>query len=567
MSDASPPRYLGSIRLGEKLGEGGEGTIYLCADRPGEVVKQYLSSSRPDADKQRKLEWMIQAGTPELRKCAAWPSELVRDDQGDVLGLVMPAVTDAEKLISIYNPSLRSEINFEKQFSFDVTVAVNLARAVGRVHQAGHVIGDVNEGNFLVTPDGRVTLIDCDSFQINSDEDVFLCGVGRPEYTPPELQGRSFAGLLRTSNHDAFGLAVLIFNLFYRGYHPYSGVRTAGDESSLADMIKRHRFAAGRRHAAELWPTDRLPLMAHGGGVAQVFERAFAPDAGVADRPNPRTWVRTLMKLGRELGPCAAQRKHLFWQGEGSNWPNGCPWCEMGRGLEGRTSANVPGYELASSGLVSPRASASPLRTASKLWAAIDSEPPPSEDPPLPEDRPWYEDNTVPQNLTVREYLVVLLLGTAMVMTPLLLPSIFKLLLVFPAMWLWKAWNAYPLRRVIKPGLGRRYIPRWEAVKVAERLYREEKWEYVSGTSMKRFEDKHERFRRVATELQELESDRSRNQNMKAQRIAELRDVLRDGPQELRDLRILIESERQVAYDRLWERWDVLQRYKYNRSL
>jgi DNA-binding helix-hairpin-helix protein with protein kinase domain len=64
-------------------------------------------------------------------------------------------------------------------------------------------------------------LIDCDSFQITDGAHVFRCPVEVPEFTPPELQGSAFDSQTRTAQHDAFGLAVLIFYLLFLGRHPF----------------------------------------------------------------------------------------------------------------------------------------------------------------------------------------------------------------------------------------------------------------------------------------------------------------------------------------------------------
>ena len=40
---------------------------------------------------------------------------------------------------------------------------------VDEVHSVGAVVGDVNEGNLLVSQNGTVSLIDCDSYQISAN--------------------------------------------------------------------------------------------------------------------------------------------------------------------------------------------------------------------------------------------------------------------------------------------------------------------------------------------------------------------------------------------------------------
>lgn len=76
----------------------------------------------------------------------------------------------------------------------------------------------MNERNLLVsTHDATVRIIDCDSFQVRAGSQLFVCEVGVPLYTPPELQGAALGE--RTVVHDLFGLAVVIFQLLFVGGH------------------------------------------------------------------------------------------------------------------------------------------------------------------------------------------------------------------------------------------------------------------------------------------------------------------------------------------------------------
>ena len=166
---------------------------------------------------------MAEAVSPSLLKIAAWPIDLLSDNKGVVRGFIMPRVVTRRDIHELYSPKSRAEAFPEADFRFLVHVAANIARAFAVVHEQGHVLGDVNHGNLLVGADGTVMLIDCDSFQIGNGTNVFTCDVGVPLFTAPELHGRTFRGLVRTANHDRFGLAVLLFHLLYMGRHPFAG--------------------------------------------------------------------------------------------------------------------------------------------------------------------------------------------------------------------------------------------------------------------------------------------------------------------------------------------------------
>src|SRR4051794_11459638 len=109
---------------------------------------------------------------------------------GTPQGLLMPRVRGYQEAHLLYTPKSRRAAFPEAQFPFLVHASINIARAFATVHEAGQVIGDVNHGNLLVSSDARVTLIDCDSFEITDGNATFPCLVGVPTYTPPELQGQ-----------------------------------------------------------------------------------------------------------------------------------------------------------------------------------------------------------------------------------------------------------------------------------------------------------------------------------------------------------------------------------------
>src|SRR4029077_19296035 len=122
----------------------------------------------------------------------------------------------------LYVPKLRLQEFPQADWRFLVRAAENVARAFDFIHQAGVVIGDVNHSNLLVANDATVKCIDCDSFQISAGSERWLCRVGTGDYQPPEMQQlTSYEQVVRTPNHDNFGLAVTIFRLLFAGRHPF----------------------------------------------------------------------------------------------------------------------------------------------------------------------------------------------------------------------------------------------------------------------------------------------------------------------------------------------------------
>jgi DNA-binding helix-hairpin-helix protein with protein kinase domain len=278
----------------------------------------------------------------------------------------MSRIDAREDLHELYNPKSRRRAFPDADFRFLVRVATNLARAFAQVHAHGNVIGDVNHGNALVGRDGTVVLIDCDSFQVRHGGRTFTCDVGVPLFTPPELSGRAYRGLARSANHDAFGLAVLLFHLLFMGRHPFAG-RFADGEMPIERAIAESRFVYGAQAGAHRMsvPPGTLPLNAFGDKVAASFEAAFAAPGDVP-RPTATHWASALQELETELAACDAPSPH--WHPRGS--PR-CCWCEH----EQRTGMQVFGRVV--SGAVSAGAA-----QVARLWDLITAIPRPEPQPP-----------------------------------------------------------------------------------------------------------------------------------------------------------------------------------------
>jgi DNA-binding helix-hairpin-helix protein with protein kinase domain len=315
------------IALGAKLGSGGEGAVFELAGVKDLVAKIYHKP--PTAEKLEKLRAMVALADPQLTKFASWPVATAHERPGGaIVGVLIPRVRDHEEIHNLYSPAHR-KVKFPKaDWHFLAHVAMNCAAAFEGLHESGHVIGDVNQGNVLASERGTIFLIDCDSFQIQAAGQKYLCQVGVPQFTPPELQGRSFNGLERTKNHDCFGLAVLIFHLLFLGRHPYAGRCLGRGEMPIEKAIQEYRYAFSES-AAKLQmaqPPYTLPMTEVVTlDFARLFERAFdrgSESAGA--RPSAQEWRAALQALIGSLQPCPVDRGHKY-----SRAMTDCPWCVL----------------------------------------------------------------------------------------------------------------------------------------------------------------------------------------------------------------------------------------------
>lgn len=317
------------LRLGREIGRGGEGAVFEIVDRPELVAKLYHSP--PERHKADKLVAMANACTDRLRRVSAWPIDTVHVAAGNrVCGFLMARVARQKDIHVLYGPKTRLRHYPDATYRFLVHVAANLARAFAVIHEHRHVIGDVNQGGVCVSAQGTVTLVDCDSFQVQDQQRVFSCDVGIPIYQPPEFQSvRSFRGLPRSPNHDNFGLAVLIFQTLFLARHPFAGAFMGDGEMPIERAIREFRFAYGRDSARRKMrqPPGSLGLGAVPTSVAELFERAFLEDGAQGKRPAAMDWVRALDDLSSNIRACPQNPSHGY-----SRTVVNCPLCE----LEGR---------------------------------------------------------------------------------------------------------------------------------------------------------------------------------------------------------------------------------------
>lgn len=308
------------VELGPLIGRGGEGSVYEMGRNPDRAIKIYQRNLDPM--RIEKLNAMPRLANSELLALAAWPEQVVRNEQGTVVGFVMPRIVSAKDIHELYSPKSRITVFPNADFRFVVHVATNVARAFAVVHKYGHVIGDVNHGSILLCGNGTVKLIDCDSFQIKDGQRTLPCVVGSPLFAPPEMQNRPFDSSTRTVDHDLFGLAVVLFQLLFMGRHPFAGRFKGPGEMPIEKAIAEKRFPYGpNAHSVQMErPPGTLPIDVMGPVVKSLFLKAFTNST----RPSTTDWVDGLQKLQQELRTCSNNTSHQY-----PNYANACPWCKF----------------------------------------------------------------------------------------------------------------------------------------------------------------------------------------------------------------------------------------------
>jgi DNA-binding helix-hairpin-helix protein with protein kinase domain len=328
------------IHLSVSLGRGGEACIYAVPSDGDLVAKVY---HKPTATHAQKLQAML-ANPPENPTASlghisiAWPQELLKttDGSNQVIGFLMPRIRGMRPIIDFYNPRTRRQHCPLFNYQYLVRTARNLAAAVAALHTSGYCVGDVNESNILISDTALVSLVDTDSFQVPDQKNniVYRCSVGKPEFTPPELQNKVFAQHDRQVAHDLFGLAVLIFQLLMEGTHPFSGIfQGTAEPPPYEARIAAGHFTYSQQRQVPYLPTPIAPPweMLHP-SLQELFLRCFEDGHGNPElRPNAQTWLSALAEAEDALITCTVNPQHRY-----SNHLHSCPWCERTLRLGGR---------------------------------------------------------------------------------------------------------------------------------------------------------------------------------------------------------------------------------------
>ena len=299
----------------------------------------------------------------------AWPLELLYHERDEFAGYLMIYIQNAVPILEVFNPRLRARTLPGFNWRYLHRTARNLAVSLEALHKRGYVIGDVNESNVMVTPTAMVTLIDTDSFQVQVGgrfrRKPFPCPVGKPEYTPPELQGRSLHNTRRYAEHDYFGLGVLVFQLLLDGSHPFRAQWDgSGDPPPIEERIRCGAFPYMDSPSLPVQPPRYAPkLDTLHPDVANLVQRCFVDGHKTPrKRPTPTEWEMAISGAEKALETCPKGHYHSIHLSV-------CPQCARGikpvlpqaAGTRSTVARRAPSRSAAGRRVVSPPPAPQPL--------------------------------------------------------------------------------------------------------------------------------------------------------------------------------------------------------------
>ncbi|HWG22623.1 hypothetical protein [Actinospica sp.] len=254
--------HLAGLNLGDRLGQGGQGTVHHVTNRrineTGEawsvVYKEYNAAMQPKLDSAALgslvalLDALDAAQGRWLCEKAAWPAAVV-EESGQAQGFLMRAVPDRFRILvpglTAKSSGARRLATVEFLLNEDAYVAgiglrvsdkdrvlllADLADMLTRLHRLGIAVGDLSPKNLLFTLDNtpgqrpECFLIDCDAMRLRGAS--VLPQAETPDWQVPDDEEKA------TRESDMYKFGLLAIRLFARD-------QSATDPDALAVLGTR----------------------------------------------------------------------------------------------------------------------------------------------------------------------------------------------------------------------------------------------------------------------------------------------------------------------------------------
>jgi hypothetical protein len=211
-----PGQVLGQYRIVRDIGGGGQGRIYLANDeRLGRQVALKALASDLTADPSHR---------ERLRREASAAAVLSHPGICTVYAL---EEFDGELYIAsefVDGHTLRTEIKQGRPVANEVvSLARELARALGHAHNSGITHRDLKPENVMRTRDGQLKIVDFGLARIDTpagDRDTFLTQPGALMGTPAYMSPEQLNGQRADARADVWAFGVLLYE-YASGAHPF----------------------------------------------------------------------------------------------------------------------------------------------------------------------------------------------------------------------------------------------------------------------------------------------------------------------------------------------------------
>lgn len=326
-----------AYNLTEKLGEGGQGTVYKAIDNVGKSVAVKIYNERSGTSDQKKLiDELIDKGPPEAaHSCRfVWPQDSIVIHATGRFGYTMDLI-DGDRFLTL--GQLIS--NHAKTFSLHkrVIASLHVVESFRSLTLRGYCYRDINRNNILIDP-GSANVLICDTDNIGVEGHTPIGVAGTFEYMAPELiRGESRYPTATTDRHS---MSVFLFWL-WMWHHPLHGelerkIHVLDDRARTLLYGTNPIFIFDPENTQNALPSDndydncRLFWKICPDSLKEIFVKAFARGlTNPAERPGHYEWREELRALRDNLFPCNECNAELFYPSHGKDtfrcWNCGIP--------------------------------------------------------------------------------------------------------------------------------------------------------------------------------------------------------------------------------------------------
>jgi len=292
-----------------KLGEGGQGVVYLVTLSNGTdmALKCYLN--KPEAAFMKNLKDLISQKPPS--PAFLWPKYIASID-GEECGYVMALKPKTYfELGDFYSAGFDGKVkaNFAS-FEARIQAAIHVCNAFRQLHIQGLSYQDVNDGGFLINPgDGEVLICDCDNVCPNNTSISHI--LGKTRYMAPEV----IEGNYPNTDSDRLSLAIILYRLFMLD-HPFEGERII-KIPCLTQEIERLKYGREAVFVYDAFDNSNRPnSRIHSNStlfwkycppsLQKMFQKALGHEAIVnpTNRVSAKDWKELFLELRRNLIVC-----------------------------------------------------------------------------------------------------------------------------------------------------------------------------------------------------------------------------------------------------------------------
>ena len=292
-----------SITVKRKLGEGGQGIVYLVEMNGKQyALKWYTHDCSKDF--YNNLDNNIKNGAPTAS--FLWPQFLTVWKEKR-FGYIMALRIDEYKDFSHF---LLAKVRFSS-LSAMTNAALQISNAFRELHRKGYSYQDLNDGNFFIHPTTGEVLI-CDNDNV-APYGKNLGIAGKCRYMAPEVVLRKS---LPNADTDRFSLGILLFMLLFNN-HPLEGKLIAG-VPCMTDQMERRFYGSSPVFIFDPTNDTNRPVMGiHTNAIRrwpifpQFIKDAFIHIFGAEGirEPNKRNpeneWLKLFVRLRNETVKCS----------------------------------------------------------------------------------------------------------------------------------------------------------------------------------------------------------------------------------------------------------------------